>query len=188
MADGSTHRRRLDDPVAAERDIAARLDRAGLEVDYDALSVVSNVYRAATAIRRHMERTVLAAERLSWTAFVALWVLWVWDGMESRHLAVEAGVSKGTLTGVLDTLERRGLVRRRRQEDDRRLVTVTLTVEGDALITRLYPAFNAEETRLTGSVAAEHRAVVAAGLRDLVRGVDVAAEPPLTRPGAGTDG
>ncbi len=169
-ATGSS-RPRLDDLIQAERDIVARLDEVGIDADLDAFSVISNIYRAATAIRRHMETRVLAPEQLSWTAFVTLWVLWIWDEMEARHLAAEAGITKGTLTGVLDTLERRGLVTRRRHDDDRRLLSVRLTDDGQALLARIYPAFNAEEAAVADLVSDADRASVVTGLRDIVRGL-----------------
>ena len=171
------HVPRLDDMIQAERDIVRRLDAAGIDVDVDALAAVSNIYRAATAIRRHMETRVLAPEQLSWTAFVTLWVLWIWGEMEARYLAAEAGVTKGTLTGVLDTLERRGLVARRRHDDDRRLLSVSLTDEGDRLLVRVFPAFNAEEVRVASLVAPADRAAMAAGLREIVRHVGELGEP-----------
>ncbi|GGI08444.1 MarR family winged helix-turn-helix transcriptional regulator [Egicoccus halophilus] len=162
---------RLDDLIEAERDIVARFDDVGLEVDFGALSVVSNIYRAASAIRRHMEQSVLGPEQLSWTAFVTLWVLWIWGEMEARHLAAEAGVTKGTLTGVLDTLERRGLVARRRHDDDRRLLSAGLTASGEELIRRLYPRFNAQEARIAALLSQDGRDAFASGLRELVRGL-----------------
>jgi DNA-binding MarR family transcriptional regulator len=165
------HQPRLDDLIQAERDIVDRLSSEDVDVDFDALSVVSNVYRAASAIRRHMEQTVLGPERLSWTAFVSLWVLWIWDEMEARHLAAEANVTKGTLTGVLDTLEGRGLVVRRRHDEDRRLVSVALTDDGRALIARVYPAFNQQETEVASLMTPRQRRAVAGGLRRVVAGL-----------------
>lgn len=160
---------RLDDLIQAERDILARLEVEDVDVDYEALSIVSNIYRAASAIRRRMEQQVLAPERLSWTAFVTLWVLWIWGEMEARHLAAESNVTKGTLTGVLDTLERRGLVLRRRHDEDRRLVSIDLTEDGRALISRIYPRFNAHESDIAGLLSPQQRRSVAAGLREVVR-------------------
>jgi MarR family transcriptional regulator, organic hydroperoxide resistance regulator len=163
------HQPRLDDLIEAERDIVDQL--GDLPVDFDALALISNLYRAAAAIRREMEQTVLAEARLSWTAFVTLWVLWIWGEMETRHLAAEANVTKGTLTGVVDTLERRGLVERRRGEDDRRLVTVTLTDQGRELITDVFPRFNAQERRVADMVAPRQRKAMTSGLRQIIRGL-----------------
>jgi MarR family transcriptional regulator, organic hydroperoxide resistance regulator len=160
---------RLDDLIEAERDILAQL--GDLPVDFDALALISNLYRAAAAIRREMEQTVLAEAKLSWTAFVTLWVLWIWGEMETRHLAAEANVTKGTLTGVVDTLERRGLVERQRGQDDRRLVTVSLTGEGRGLITDLFPRFNAQERRVARMVPNRQRKAMTSGLRSIIRGL-----------------
>ena len=47
-----------------------------------------------------------------------------------RELAAEAGIAASTATRILDALERRGIIRRTRSPDDRRVVTVTLTEFG----------------------------------------------------------
>ncbi len=48
--------------------------------------------------------------------------------------------SGGNITLVIDNLEKRGLVRRQREPDDRRKITVSLTQPGEALIQRVFPA------------------------------------------------
>ena len=87
-----------------------------MQLDFQAMAVTSNLFRAANAVRNHLERTVLAPADLTWTAFVVLWVAWIWQTAETRMIAEESGVSKATLSGVLSTLEGRGLVTRRRGE------------------------------------------------------------------------
>lgn len=159
----------LDNLIAAERDVLERI--GDLPVDFEAFAAVSNIYRAASAIRRHMEVTILNETGLSWTAFTALWVLWIWGEMEARHLAAEANVTKGTLTGVVDTLERRGLVARRRHDEDRRLVSVALTDEGAELIEEVFPKFNQQEQYVAGMMTGPQRKAVASGLRRIVRGL-----------------
>jgi MarR family 2-MHQ and catechol resistance regulon transcriptional repressor len=47
--------------------------------------------------------------------------------------------STGNVTLVLDNLEKRGLVRRLRDQADRRTVMIYLTDEGQALIERVFP-------------------------------------------------
>src|SRR6201987_5859643 len=121
----------------AERDIRGRIGDQHL--DFAAMAAVSNIYRAANVIRNHMERKILADEDLSWAAFTVLFVLWIWGEQQTRDLAAEAGVTKGTLTGVLKTLEKRGLARRRAHEDDGRLVPVSLEPQGLRGIQRRFP-------------------------------------------------
>ena len=37
-----------------------------------------DIYRAAGSVRNHFERTVLQPHDLTWTAWVVLWVVWIW--------------------------------------------------------------------------------------------------------------
>ncbi|MGW8249926.1 MAG: MarR family winged helix-turn-helix transcriptional regulator, partial [Anaerolineales bacterium] len=48
--------------------------------------------------------------------------------------------SGGNITMVVDNLEKRGLVERQRDEQDRRFVTVSLTDAGKTLIAEVFPA------------------------------------------------
>ena len=48
--------------------------------------------------------------------------------------------STGNMTLVLDNLEKRGLVRRVRETDDRRQIHIHLTPAGEELIQRIFPA------------------------------------------------
>ncbi len=68
-----------------------------------------------------------------------LWVVWIWGDIESRHVASEAGISKGTLTGVANTLMNRGLLRRRVHPDDARRVLLSLRPKGQRLMVEVFP-------------------------------------------------
>jgi len=153
-----------------EHAVADRLD--GLALDMPAMAVVQNLYRAAGAIRNHLERSVLAPHGLTWTGWVVLWVVWIWTEIEARHVAAEAGISKGTLTGVLSTLEARGLLTRRTHPDDARRVLVTLTEPGERLMREVFPRFNAQEAVVTAPLAPDERVRLAELLRSVVRGLD----------------
>jgi len=158
------------DLVRAEHDIRHRIGDQHL--DFAAMAAVSNIYRAANVIRHHMEQKVLADEDLSWAAFTVLFVLWIWGDQQTRHLAEEAGVTKGTLTGVLKTLEKRGLARRRTHDGDGRLVLVSLEPKGLGVIERLFPAFNMGETFVSASLSAQEKDQLAALLRKIIRSVE----------------
>ena len=158
------------DLVRAERDIRDRI--GGQSLDFAAMAAVSNIYRAANVIRNHLERKVLADEDLSWAAFTVMFVLWIWGDQQTRHLAAEAGVTKGTLTGVLKTLEKRGLARRRAHEADGRLVLVSLEPKGVAVIERLFPAFNRGEALVSASLTEQEKLQLASLLRKIIRAVE----------------
>ena len=158
------------DLVQAERDIRARIGEQ--ELDFAAMAAVSNIYRAANVVRNHMERQVLVDEDLSWAAFTVLFVLWIWGDQQTRHLAAEAGVTKGTLTGVLKTLEKRGLARRRGHDADGRLVLVSLEPKGQDIIERLFPAFNRGEAQVSAGLTGHEKNQLASLLRTIIRTVE----------------
>ena len=153
----------------AETERAAESRIAGLELDMESLHVVSNLFRAANAVRNYMERDVLAPADLTWTAFVVMWVTWIWGTAETRVIAEETGVSKATLSGVLTTLEKRDLVTRTKSVEDGRLVLVELTPAGRRLIKRVFPQINAAETKATRLLS--EKEATAEVLRLLVKAV-----------------
>ncbi|HTU85836.1 MAG TPA: MarR family transcriptional regulator [Solirubrobacteraceae bacterium] len=76
-----------------------------------------------------------------------------------QELAAHAGITASTATRILDALERRGVVRRTRVDEDRRAVAVTLTDAGRHLV-------RAEQEWLRGRQRAFY-AALPAGERDL---------------------
>ena len=136
----------------AETENAALSRLSGLTLDFEAMAVTSNLFRAANAVRNHLERTVLQPHDLTWTAFVVLWVTWIWEPVETRVIADEGGFSKATLSGVLTTLEGRGLVTRERSDADGRLVLVRLTPTGRRTMKKLFPLFNEQEQAVVSTL------------------------------------
>jgi DNA-binding MarR family transcriptional regulator len=150
-----------------ERQVSERLSHMNL--DFSAMAVTSNLFRAASAVRNHLERTVLSTNDLSWTAFVVLWVTWIWEPIETRQIAEEGGFSKATLTGVLSTLESRKLLTRKKSETDGRLVLVELTPAGRELMDTLFPAFNVQEKMVSDMLTLEQRESMAQMLRTITQ-------------------
>jgi DNA-binding MarR family transcriptional regulator len=64
------------------------------------------------------------------------------------ELVAATGQRPSTLTGVLDRLERKRLVRRRVNAADRRSFTVELTTAGEAAAARVHDAFAALDARV----------------------------------------
>lgn len=151
---------------ATEDAVKERL--AGMDLDNSAMWAVSNIYRATTAIRNHLEQTVLRDTGLTWTGFVVMWVVWIWDDIETAHAAKEAGISKGTLTGVVKTLESYRYVQRTRHETDGRRVVLSLSRSGRKLMEGLFPAFNKQEAYVVRGLSDKQRADLANSLRTIV--------------------
>lgn len=157
------------DLIPEEADVLARV--GALPVDLAAMAVVANVWRAAQEARSQLERRVLREHDLTWTGFAVLFNLWIWPGpppRETRDIAASVGVAKSTLSGVLDTLERRGLVVRRDMAD-RRLCQVELTDAGRERIVALFPLFNAGEASLVRALDDDEKARLAELLRKVIR-------------------
>lgn len=153
-----------------ERTVEDRI--AGLKIDYDAMNAVLGMFRAANASRNHIVREVLAPAGLTWTAFLTLWISWIWGSAETRIIAEEAGISKATLSGVLNTLENRGLINRLVDKKDKRLVLISLTPAGTRMIKKLFPLVNHEESFIVRDFTKKQQSEIA----DYMRGIFSAVE------------
>lgn len=145
---------------------------SGMPLDFEAMAVMSNLFRAANAVRSNLERNVLQAHGLSWTAFVVLWVTWIWEPVETRAIAEDGAFSKATLTGVLKTLESKKLARRKRSDEDGRLVLVELTPKGRKLMEQLFPRFNEHEAQLVATLTASEQHSAAEALRKITSRIE----------------
>ncbi|MCL6433302.1 MAG: MarR family transcriptional regulator [Leptolyngbyaceae cyanobacterium HOT.MB2.61] len=61
------------------------------------------------------------------------------SGMMMGQLAEKTLVTKGTLTGIIDRLEQKGLVRREVPPDNRRCFRIVLTNEGEKVFEEVFP-------------------------------------------------
>lgn len=78
--------------------------------------------------------------RLTPSQFDVIATLGDTKGMTCAELSAATLVTKGTLTGVLDRLEAKGLIRRTPVADDRRSTRIGLTSKGDRLFQKTFAA------------------------------------------------
>jgi len=90
------------------------------------------------AIERYSARHVRALG-LTPAQFDVVAILGSRDDTTLRELSELTLITKGTLTGVVDRLERRGIVRRRADPADGRRTFVELTPSGRRLFARVFP-------------------------------------------------
>lgn len=76
------------------------------------------------------------------------------DGVRQKELATALAIEGPSLVRLLDNLERRALIERREDENDRRARGIHLTPEGRALAQRVGRISNDIVRRLLGSVPA----------------------------------
>lgn len=106
--------------------------------------------RLRRALRREFEARI-EPFGITLPHFMVLRRLWDGDGIAISTLTAGINSDGGTMTGVLDRMEARGLVRRERSTEDRRAVRVFLTEAGSALKEPLHAVVaNLEEHALSG--------------------------------------
>lgn len=82
------------------------------------------------------------------------------SGMSYKELGERTLITKGTLTGVIERLEHKGLVARERNSDDKRSFFVRLTPAGEAVFREVFPKVIAHGKQLfTGYAAADFDAL-----------------------------
>lgn len=98
-----------------------------MEKHTDVLITLRRIIRAIDMRSRHlMQQAGLTGPQL-----LVLQALGRHGRMSAGDLAREVNLSQGTMTSILDRLEKRHLVLRLRSESDRRMVHVTLTAAGE---------------------------------------------------------
>jgi MarR family 2-MHQ and catechol resistance regulon transcriptional repressor len=110
----------------------------GTAAEKRALDAYIKLRRAVNSVSLR-EGEVMRASGLTESQFGALEALHHLGPLCQRELAGKVLKSAGNMTTVVDNLERRGLVTRRREGGDRRVVTVHLTDSGGTLVREVYP-------------------------------------------------
>lgn len=103
-----------------------------------ALGTYVKLLRATDSVTARLASQITATG-LSWSQFGVLEALYHVGPLCQKELGEKLLKTTGNITMVVDNLERRGLVRRERLEEDRRYVRVHLTECGQALIAQLFP-------------------------------------------------
>ena len=67
---------------------------------------------------------------LTYTQYITMMAMWEHEELSVKKLGELLFLDSGTLTPVLKTLEKKGLLSRRRSTDDERMLIVKLTKEG----------------------------------------------------------
>jgi DNA-binding MarR family transcriptional regulator len=92
-------------------------------------------------------------------------------GIAQGELAGLLGLEKSTVSRLAAGLERKGWVRRGRDEGNQRYVRLYLTAEGAVVASRLWDAWQSRQARILAGLTDEERAGLSSGLRGLVRGL-----------------
>lgn len=133
--------------------------------------------RAAEALHAEVSRG-LVVDGLTASQFSAMKVLRIHGKLAQRDIAKYILKSGGNITVLVDNLEREGLVSRERDTEDRRVVYVSLTPDGEVLFDRLYPG-HLERIReaMAGLTEAEYQQLTSLVQRVSPEHVEVSCAP-----------
>ncbi len=96
------------------------------------------------------------------------------DGLSMGELASRAGMAVNSATAIVDRLVAAGLLERRPDASDRRVVRVSVTAEGARLREAISGARRAEYGRMLAELAPEELAAIAAALPAFERLAEIA--------------
>lgn len=136
----------------------------GSQQEVRALNAFITLTRSADAVWDFAHRH-LQDHRLTTSQFAALEALYHCGELCLGDLAGKLMRTEGSITSVIDGLERKKLVRREKSADDKRFVNVRLTEEGGRLMDRLMPQHVKLITRRFSVITPEQQEL----LRDICR-------------------
>jgi DNA-binding MarR family transcriptional regulator len=106
-----------------------------VEEEYQSASMpeVFQLIELADKRLKRIQRETIREADLTPPQYFILTLLWEKDGRPFKEMAAAAHSSRASMTGIVDTLERKGLVTREPNPDDRRSLLVKLTEKGWSL-------------------------------------------------------
>jgi len=133
----------------------------GSDQEVRALDSYIKLVRATEAVNARTSQHFTAAG-LTVSQFGVLEALYHGGPLCQRDLAKKILKSTGNITMVIDNLEKRQLVQRERDAEDRRFITIKLTGAGRELISSIFP-------RQVAAILAEMESLTAAEQEELGR-------------------
>ncbi len=122
----------------SSKDSTKPKNAAQLAAEADFMPAMRELVRSYQAFSTYSERHIRELG-LTPPQFDVIATLGNTDGMSMKAVAEKTLVTKGTLTGIIDRLEEKGLVRREVPEGNRRSFTLMLTPEGQRLFEEVFP-------------------------------------------------
>src|SRR6185369_11545415 len=104
---------------------------------YLALNTYTKLMRAAESVTGRVSR-VMSGAGLTISQFGVLEALLHKGPLCQRDIAAKILKSTGNITLVIDNLEKQGLVKRERISEDRRYLTISLTGQGEAVVSSAF--------------------------------------------------
>ncbi len=111
----------------------------GTKSELDSLNVFIKLIRAADSVKAKVFSS-LNDTNLTESQLGILDALYYLGPLNQRDIAKKLLKTSGNITMVVDNLEKQCLVKRERNNSDRRYFTVSITKQGTALFEKIFPA------------------------------------------------
>jgi DNA-binding MarR family transcriptional regulator len=118
--------------------------------------------QATNAVRRASDRAALAAAGITTAQAGALYAVAAARTPTQRELGATLGLGEAAITGLVGRLERKGLVRRTADPEDRRTRRLVLTEQGTGALAAIEPARRALNARIADVLGHDADRVAAA--------------------------
>ncbi|WP_372884059.1 MarR family winged helix-turn-helix transcriptional regulator [Shimia sp.] len=141
--------------------------------------LIRRLHQASTQVfATHMQQQGLD---LTPVQFAALDAIRATPGADQAGIAARIAYDRATIGGVIDRLEKKGLVMRTVSARDKRAREVSLSGEGQLLMSRLYPVVEALQADILHGLSEAEKQQFLALASKALRGFD--REPQTDRPG-----
>lgn len=111
--------------------------------------------RACALFKEEFDRYDLTPQQFGLLAF-----LWIEDGLSQTELSARSQIDRTTMGGIIDRLEKEGLVERRNHPEDRRAYQVFLTAKGKSLEDELCAVASRVHNKVNAPLSADEQATL----------------------------
>ncbi len=126
---------------------------------FSIIDIYNSIYKIKSKLDKFQRKKIIGLN-LTLTQYCVLRQLWKTNGRTFKQLASGCHCSSSTLTGVIDTMEKKGLVKRELNTSDRRSILVKSTKEGqklqqltspfDSTLDKIFKSLEAKEIQQLG--------------------------------------
>jgi len=137
--------------------VGRELERDFPGADHRATAAVVNLIRTESLLTAKLAKR-FRSHNLSLATFNVLMILRGEDGpLSPCTIGERLLVTRATVTGLLDSLEKQGLVRRAPHPEDRRMLLVELTPAGSTLLKKVLPSHYKGECDMLSTLSASEK-------------------------------
>ena len=140
-------------PITVSRDI----ERDYPGADHRATACVINLLRTENLVSHRLSAALRPYDLTPATFNVLMILRGAGEALCPWQIGERLLVTRGTVTGLLDSLEKRGLITRVPHADDRRMLTIEISPAAEELLDELLPGFFAGEVEMMGALGAREK-------------------------------